>query len=133
QRMDRRSRPDFSLLEQGRFWISDYGAAAAVVAGLFLLFAGVVALAVRSTRGPETFEQARVVRFGLAEGRTWQQPLVIVRTGGGAVRELGASRQALSHCRRGDSITLVHRGSGLFVDRRGCTGGAESAGKTGPI
>jgi hypothetical protein len=129
--MDRRSRLKFSPLERVRFWLRDYGAAVAAVAGLFFLTAGAAMLAVRWTRGPERFEQARVVRFGFAEGRTWEQPLVIVRTAGGTVRELGASREALSLCRRGDSITLVHRGSGLFVDRRGCAGGGEAAEWTG--
>jgi len=119
--MDRRAQPNaFTPLERARFWLSDYGGAVAVAAGLCLLFAGLFAWMERSTEGPETFEQARVIRFGYRESKFVRNPIVIVRRKGGSVRQLIASRQSLRRCRRGDSITLVHRGDALFVHRQGC-------------
>jgi len=118
RRMDRRSRLEFSLLERAGFRLRDYGGAAAVVGGAALLI--LAALAWRWTSGPETLEQGRIVRFGVSEGKTWQQPVVTVRTADGSIRQLAASRQALRNCRRGAAVTLIHRGSAIFV--QGCAG-----------
>lgn len=119
--MDRRSQPNaFTPLERARFWLSDYGAAAAVAAGLCLLFAGLFAWMERSTEGAKTFEQAQVVRFGYQESKFVRNPVVIVRRSDGSVRQLIASRQSLYRCHRGDFITLVQRGDALFVHRKGC-------------
>ncbi|HEX8064454.1 MAG TPA: hypothetical protein VF535_14725 [Allosphingosinicella sp.] len=114
--MDRRPRLEFSRLERAGFWLRDYGGAAAAAAGAALLILAV--LAWRSTSGPETLEQGRVVRFGVFEGKGTQRPLVTVRTADGSVRQLGASYQALRNCRRGGPVTLIHRGRATFV--RGC-------------
>ncbi|MGZ8284112.1 MAG: hypothetical protein ACXW27_03065 [Allosphingosinicella sp.] len=123
--MERRSRPLFTPLELVRFWLRDYGLALSAVAGLSALVAGLLVWLWSATRGPDRFEEAKVVRFGYYDGEWRQRPVVIVRTSDGAVRQLNVSRQKLRHCRAGDSIMLIRRGSGLFVHRQGCRAAAD--------
>jgi hypothetical protein len=125
QPMERRPRSrSFTLLEEAGFRLRDYGLAWLAAAACCALFAGLLLLLQRATDGPESYEQAEIVRFGYYDGKWSHLPLVIVRTGDGKVRQLGAPRQALRHCRRGDTIMLVHRGSALFVHPEGCAGAA---------
>ena len=122
--MEHGSRSLFTPLELARFWLRDYGLALLVTAVLCVLFVGLLIWMLGTTRGPERFEEAKVVRFGYYDGKWVHQPVVVVRTRDGAVRELAADRQRLRHCHAGDTITLVRRGAGLFVHRQGCRGAA---------
>lgn len=121
--MERRPRR-FTFLEEAGLWLRDYWGAILAAAGLCVLLAGLLHFVVRAGPGPgrpETVEQARVLRFGYYDSKWVHQPVVIVRTRDGAVRQLRARREALRHCRKGSSIMLVRRGPGLFVHSRGCS------------
>jgi hypothetical protein len=124
--MERRHRPAFTPFRRLGYWIRDYGGAILLAVAVCVLFAGLLRWKAGLSAGPETYEEAEVLRFGYYERRYVQLPLVIVRTRDGAVRQLEATRQSLRYCRRGDAIMLVRRGAGLFVHRQGCLGSAAS-------
>jgi hypothetical protein len=127
--MERRSRSLFTPLELTRFWLRDYGLALTVAAAVCASFAGLFLWISSTARGPERFENGQVVRFGYYDGKWVHQPVVIVRTRDGAVRQVRADRQRLRHCHAGDTIMLVRRGTGLFVDRQGCRSAAGQQGR----
>lgn len=118
--MERRSRTLFTRPELVRFWLRDYGLAVAVVAGFCTLTVGLIIWMWSPGGEPERFEEAKVVRFAYYDDRWSRRAVVIVRTRDGTVRQLYASRGKLRHCRPGDSIVVVRRGSALFVGPKGC-------------
>ena len=70
---------------------------------------------------PAQTEFATVVHFGHRDSKYGVYPLVVVRLKNGSERQLMVgTRNALVHCRKGSVIRLVHRGSAMFVDPRGC-------------
>jgi hypothetical protein len=120
--MERRPRSrSFTFLEEAGFRLRDYGLAWLVGAAFCALFAGLLLVFQRATDRPESYEPAEILRFGNYDGKWVHQPVVIVRTGDGSVRQVKARREALRHCRRGDTITLVHHGAALFVHPDGCS------------
>ena len=121
--MKRPGRRLFSRTEVAGFWLRHHGAGILAGAALFALVVFLFYMSIhwRFPPGvPESLEQAQVLRFGYYDSRWNHQPVVMVRTSGGEVRQLQARRQALRHCRSGDMITLVRRGSALLVHPRGC-------------
>jgi hypothetical protein len=120
--MERRPRR-FTFIEEAGLRLRDYWGAILAAAGLCLLLAGLLFLAVRAGPGSGragAAEEALVLRFGHYDSRWRRRPVAIVRTRDGAVRQLLASPQALRHCRKGSRIRIVRRGAGVFVHSEGC-------------
>ena len=133
--MERRPRR-FTFLEEAGLWLRDYWSAILVAAVLCALLAGLLHLIVRTGPGPgrpETVEEARVLRFGYYDGKWVHQPVVIVRTRDGAVRQLRARREALRYCRKGSRIAIVRRGAAVFVHSQGCLPPAGAPGGAGSV
>ena len=122
--------------DEAGLWIRQYGGAILTAAVLCALLAGLLHLAVRhrpSTGATPAPEDAEILRFGLWESKWIHQPVVIVRTRDGAVRQLIATPPILRHCRKGSRIRLVRTGATLRVDSKGCPAAAplRTAGKIG--
>lgn len=119
--MERRPRSrSFTWLEEAGFRLRDHGLAWLAGAVLCGLFAGLLLLFQSATDGPETYERGEILRFGYFDGKWRHQPVVIVRTGDGSLRQVKARPEALRHCRSGDRVTIVHHGAALFVHPDGC-------------